>query len=251
MEMSILLITQARVGSSRFPAKILKKLDSGKSLFALHLERLKKVKTCDYFCVATTKEKGVEEILSIAAGLKVRTYQGSTDDVLDRFYQSLKIFKRLPDAIVRITSDCPLIDPKLVDELVNEFKNSNVDYLSNTLLPTYPDGQDIEIFSFKALEMAWTFGKNSIYREHVTPYIWQNSNLKGKDLFSSASYENKEDMSELRMTLDYEDDFLVISKLIEKCGEKASWAAYSKVLLDEPGLRALNSAHIRNEGRKK
>jgi spore coat polysaccharide biosynthesis protein SpsF len=249
--MKVLLITQARVGSSRLPGKILKEYEPNKSLLELHLKRLKKVNNCDDIIVATTNEVGVDEIIKIAESLEIPSFQGSTDDVLDRFYQAAKSQKNRPEVIVRITSDCPLIDPELIDLIVEDFKKREVDYLSNTLEPTYPDGQDIEVFTFEALEKAWREGTENLFREHVTPYIWQNSDIKNGKFFKAYSFKNNKDFSELRMTLDYQNDLLAITRLIQECGTEASWLTYSNTLLKNEEIMNLNSKHKRNEGSKK
>ena len=162
MELKTVLITQARSGSTRLPRKILKEINS-ESLLEIHLKRLNKCKNISKIIVATTDKPEDKVIYDYAIDLGFNSFRGSESDVLDRFYQAVRNEK--PDWIVRVTSDCPLIDPILVDKLIKFAHNNNRDYCSNTLIENYPDGQDIEVFKFSALELAWTCSKNNDFRE--------------------------------------------------------------------------------------
>src|SRR6267154_689909 len=137
--MKIVAITQARFGSSRFPGKVLKKIKE-ETLLSIHLKRVLKSQLINKFVVATTNEPEAQEIGAIATACGVSFHRGSMDDVLDRFYQSIK--GEQFDLVVRITSDCPLIDPALIDKVIRFTITNNLDYCSNTLDPKYPDGQD-------------------------------------------------------------------------------------------------------------
>ncbi len=246
--MKILAITQARYGSTRLPAKVLKEV-KGKSLLQIHLERILQSEFISKLIVATTNESGAEYILEIADKAHVTYFQGSTDDVLDRFYHAA--LPELPDYIVRITSDCPLIDPIEIDKVIRTCISSDYDYVSNTLNPTFPDGVDCEIFKFKALEKAFQEAKLKSDREHVTPYIWRNSSVKGGNLFKSHSVENAEDYSSYRITVDTQEDFEVIKKLIEALGTNKTWKEYINYLKAHKEIKALNENHSRNEGYQK
>lgn len=235
----ILAITQARLSSSRLPEKVLKILGT-KTVLGLHLERLKKSKLIDKLVVATTAEAGNEKLISIINEQQVDFFQGSLNDVLDRFYQTAKLFR--PDYIVRLTSDCPLIDAGLVDELIEKFLKSGADYGSNCVNPTYPDGFDAEIFSFKALEKAWLEAKLNSDREHVTPYIKKHTS---KVLFS---LENRFDLSHYRLTLDNEEDYLLLTALVKELGDKETWETYTDYLIKHPELTKINKHLERNEG---
>lgn len=243
--MKIIAITQARVGSSRLPHKILKKID-GKSLLAIHLKRILQSSKISSLIVATTFEDGVEGIVDICKKSCVDYHQGDQHDVLGRFYGAVKDKK--PDFVVRLTSDCPLIDPILIDDIITFALEVDVDYVSNTLNPTFPDGQDVEVFKFSALEMAYHEANDQIDREHVTPYIWRNSTFKGKEKFSSKNYENAEDFSKIRMTVDEKEDFEVISDVISKLGTESSWLDYASLLNTDKNIAIKNSKFQRNEG---
>jgi spore coat polysaccharide biosynthesis protein SpsF len=247
--MKTMAITQARVGSTRFPNKLLRKLEDGTSLLELHLSRAKRASRLDQLCVATTFEDGVGQILAVADEMGITVFQGSEDDVLDRFYQAAISTGELPEYVVRLTADCPLIDPVLIDLCVEKMCELKVDYLSNVLEPKYPDGQDVEIFTFKALEQAWRNATAEIEREHVTPYIWLNSDYKGRTEFKSYSFVGDADYNRLRMTIDYEEDFLMLNHLLKTKGMKCGWLEYAEELLHNGDLRRINEDFERNEGR--
>ena len=178
--MKIVIVTQARIGSSRLPGKVLKKVDDKHTLLSLHLERLKKSKLASSFVVATTKEEGAEEIITIAKAANMKSYQGSVDDVLDRFYQA--VATENPDYVVRVTSDCPLIDAELLDKAIDKAVTEQLDYLM--LDENFPNGIDVEVISFKSLKEAWKNAKLPSEREHVTPYVRNNSTIKGKKILT-------------------------------------------------------------------
>ncbi len=244
--MHTLLITQARVSSSRLPAKVLLPLGKG-TVLSTHLERLRKSRLVDAFCVATTHEEGAEKIVEIAKECGWLSYQGSTQDVLDRYYQAAA--GHHPEYVVRVTSDCPLIDPFYVDDLIEKFIAAKVDYASNGLLrPTLPNGMDCEIFSFSALERAWHNAKLESEREHVTPYLWKNTDVKGGTLFKGLSVEYQPDRSSIRLTLDQKEDYTLIQELVKRCGPAASMDDYLKEIDRDPALLKINEMHTRNAG---
>ena len=165
--------------------------------------------------------------------------------MLDRFYQAVR--KEKPDWIVRVTSDCPLIDPILVDKLINFAHDNNTDYCSNTLVENYPDGQDIEVFKFSALEAAWKNANLSSDREHVTPYIRNNSHFKGASLFTALNYPCVSNYSKIRMTVDETKDFNLIKILIKDLGTDKTWLEYTNHIIKND-LNKINNSIIRNEG---
>lgn len=168
MAVNILAIVQARMGSTRLPGKALKKVN-GKPLIEILLYRLSLAKKIDKIILATSENSENDELANLVEKLEYEVYRGSEDDVLDRYYRAAKKYQ--PTSIVRITGDCPIIDPELVDEVIDLYHNKNVDYASNTEPPTFPDGLDTEVFSFAALETAHQQATNSFDREHVTPFI--------------------------------------------------------------------------------
>jgi len=246
--MKILAITQARYGSTRFPGKILKEI-KGQSLLELHLKRIKQSSLISKLKVATTDEPDAVKIENICKKLNLDSYRGSVDDVLERFFFTAE--PENPDWIVRLTSDCPLIDPLVIDCVINFALDNNCDYASNTLNPTFPDGMDVEVFKFSALEEAFNEATLKSDREHVTPYIWRNSSFKGGSIFNSISYENKVDFSTIRLTVDKLEDFLVIEKLVNALGLNESWEKYVDYLQSHKEINSLNRDFIRNEGYQK
>jgi spore coat polysaccharide biosynthesis protein SpsF len=246
--MKVLAITQARVGSSRLPKKILKTIE-GESLLSIHLNRILQSKQITDLKVATTDENGVEQIIAICNDCGVKYYQGSLHDVLDRFYKTALPID--PDWVVRLTSDCPLIDPKVIDDIIMTAIANNVDYTSNTLNPTFPDGIDVEVFKFSALQKAFTDALLTSEREHVTPYIWKNSDIKGGNIFKAFSYENEKDYSSIRLTVDTIEDFEVIEKIIQIEGTSKDWKTYMNTLYNHPEIKEINQKYNRNEGYEK
>lgn len=244
MELKTLLVTQARTGSTRLPGKVLMEVN-GTPLLKIHLDRLKKSKKADKIIVATTicEEDNIIEELAKEWGYEV--FRGSENDVLDRFYQAVKKFN--PLWVVRVTSDCPLIDPMLVDKVIEAVQLESKDYGSNVINETFPDGQDVEVFKFSALEKAWKEASKSSEREHVTPFIRNNSNLKNENIFSAISYNNNIDYSNIRMTVDEQRDFELIYKVISELGLNKTWLEYTEYIISNK-LLEINGNIIRNEG---
>ncbi|MFM7022522.1 MAG: aldo/keto reductase [Flavobacteriales bacterium] len=243
----IILITQARMGSSRLPGKVMKTVN-GQSLLETHLTRLRKSKKIDEFIVATTLSENDNVIADLAAKMNLKFFRGSENDVLDRYYQAALPYQ--PDIIVRVTSDCPLLDADVVDKVIDLAIEKNVDYCSNTMQPTFPNGQDVEVFKFSALEKAWKEATLSSEREHVTPYLWKNVDVKGGDKFKGFHFKGDENYSNLRMTVDEDSDFKVIEKLIQACGTDCNWKEYAQTM-ERDHLTDLNGHFNRNEGYKK
>jgi spore coat polysaccharide biosynthesis protein SpsF len=244
MEVKTILITQARSGSTRLPGKILKKIND-ESLLEIHLKRLNKCKNVSKIIVATTDKREDKVIYDCAIELGFDSFRGSESDVLDRFYQAVR--KEKPDWIVRVTSDCPLIDSELVDSVIRFAKKNNVDYTSNILIENYPDGQDIEVFKYSALETAWKNAKLCSEREHVTPYIRNNSDFNEGSLFSAINFPSPYDYSKIRMTVDETKDLELITNLINDLGTDKSWLEYTNHIIKND-LNKINDSIIRNEG---
>ncbi len=242
--MKVVAITQARTGSTRFPKKILKKI-CNQTLLEIHLNRIKKSKIINKIIVATTHKKDDDKVVELAKLSSVSFFRGSENDVLDRFYQSVKQLK--PDFIIRLTSDCPLIDAELIDKMILYMQNCNADYISNTLKQEYPDGQDIEIFTFTVLESAWKNAKLKSDREHVTPYIIKNGTFSGGNLYKTKNYKSPKNYNQVRMTVDEEADYLTILEIVNTLGLNKSWLGYTNFVLDNPSI-VQNHQIKRNEG---
>jgi spore coat polysaccharide biosynthesis protein SpsF (cytidylyltransferase family) len=244
MEIKTILITQARTGSTRLPGKILKEIE-GESLLQIHLDRLKNCKNVNEIIVATTVNEEDNVIFDKAIAWGFSASRGSESDVLDRFYQAVK--EKNADWVVRVTSDCPLIDAELVDKVIAFAQEKEVDYCSNGFIENYPDGQDVEVFKILALETAWKNANLLSEREHVTPYIRNNSDYKGGTIFTSINYPCASDFSKIRMTVDESRDFELLEILINDLGTEKSWMEYTNYII-ENNLTKVNDQIIRNEG---
>lgn len=205
--MKLITIIQARQDSKRFPGKLLKKYNNITYLELL-IKRVKKSKFIKKIIVATSTNPLDREIKRICKKLDIHCYQGSEQDVIDRYYNAAKLFKA--KNIVRITGDCPLIDSHVIDKVIKVFFDKSADYATNTMPATYPDGFDIEIFTFKALYSAWKISRKSKkFQEHVTTHIRDNKRLKKINIYY------KKDYSFLRLTLDDPIDLRVINNVLK------------------------------------
>ena len=246
--MKILAITQARIGSTRLPEKILKTIN-GESLLEMHLKRIQFSKLITKLKVATTDEPDADKIVEICNKLGIDVYKGSINNVLDRFYQTA--IPEMPNWVVRLTSDCPLIDPIEIDRVIQYAISKDLDYVSNTLKPTFPDGIDVEVFKFSALEKAIKEANLASELEHVTPFIWKNSSFMGGNVFTSDCVINEVDYSDIRLTVDTLEDFMVIEKLIELLGTDKPWIDYVNALKGHQEIKKINKYFTRNEGYEK
>ncbi len=244
MRNKTILITQARLGSTRLPKKILYEIN-GKSLLEIQIERLKKCQEVSEIIVATTDKYEDKIIYDKAIDLGVKSFMGSEHDVLERFYNAAK--NNSASWVIRITSDCPLIDPKLVDAVINLTKSKDMDYGSNTLIEDFPDGQDVEVFKFSALEYARNNAKLTSEREHVTPYLRKYSTFNHSDIFTAVNYSCEGHFNKIRMTVDELSDINTIEILINELGIDATWQDYAKFIINNPE-KFHNQEIIRNEG---
>ena len=239
--MKVLAIVQARMGSTRLPDKVMRKVD-GVTLIELLLTRLSESKAIDQIVVATSIDSRNNPLVKHVNGLGYETFQGSEQDVLDRFYFAAKQFAG--DIVIRITGDCPLTDPLLVDEAIKKFTTSGIDYLCNTSPPTYPDGLDIEVFTFSALERAHQETEVLSDREHVTPYIRESG------LFSTLTISSDQNYSHLRWTVDEVLDLEVVDFIVRHFAPNRlfSWKDVLGMHKNFPVELSKNSTIARNEG---
>ena len=239
--MKVLAIVQARMGSTRLPDKVMRKVD-GVTLIELLLTRLSGSKAIDQIVVATSIDSANDPLVQHVNDLGYETFQGSEQDVLDRFYFTAKRFAG--DIVIRITGDCPLTDPLLVDEAIEKFTTSGVEYLCNTSPPTYPDGLDIEVFTFSALERAHQETKVPSDREHVTPYIRESG------YFSTLTNSSDQNYSHLRWTVDEVLDLEVVDFIVRHFAPNRlfSWKDVIGMYKNFPVELSKNSTIARNEG---
>lgn len=239
--MSINCIIQARLGSSRLPGKVLREI-KGKSVLLHCLEQISYSTLIDDIIVATTTNPNDNLLVEKVKSYGYEVFRGNEEDLLDRYYQAARAFNT--KIIVRVTSDCPLVDPEVIDKTIKAFQNSNCDYCCNAIPPTYPDGYDTEVFTFETLEKAWREASLISEREHVSPYIWKN-----KDKFKFVNLENDVDLSHIRITVDQKEDFMLIEKIINKINKSPILLRdIMKLLEEEPELLEINKMHSRNEG---
>jgi spore coat polysaccharide biosynthesis protein SpsF len=238
----ISIIIQARVDSKRLPNKILKEI-IGKPMILHIINRLKKIKNIDQIILATTNKKEDDVIADIAKKNNIFIFRGDDNDVLKRFYDCAIHFEA--DPIIRITADCPLIDPSLVNEILNFYLNNNYDYVSNTIHPTYPDGLDTEIFSFSSLKNATKNATLPSEREHVTPYI-----KKHQTIFKSFNFQSTDDLSHIRLTVDEKEDLKLIRQIYSILNSKVDFTLNDvlNLIQKKPELLQINSKFKRNEG---
>ena len=239
--MKVLAIVQARMGSTRLPNKVMREVD-GIPLIELLLARLSHSIEIDQIVLATSIDSRNIPLVDHVTSLGYQSFQGSENDVLERFYFAAQQFSG--DIIIRITGDCPLIDPQLVDEAIRKFKTNNADYLCNTNPPTFPDGLDIEVFTFAALQRAYNESNTSSDREHVTPYIRESGH------FSTMNVASDTDFSNLRWTVDEDQDLEVVRFVVEHFTPNRlfSWKDVLEVYKTHSVELKRNSAIARNEG---
>lgn len=239
--MKVVALVQARMGSTRLPNKVMKPI-GGVPMIELLLLRLSRAKAVDQIVVATSVDQRNQPLVEHVRKLGYACEQGSENDVLDRYMQAARMHHA--DVVVRITGDCPLVDPVLVDECVHRFKGEDVDYFSNTSPPSYPDGLDIEVFSFDALEKAGQETVRPYDREHVTPYLRESGRFK------TASMQYDQDLSFLRWTVDELDDFTVIAEVFRHFHPRTdfSWRDVLNLQQQQPEIFSINQHIIRNEG---
>ena len=216
--MTVGIIVQARTGSSRLPAKVMMKADDESLMIDYVINQLKHSKLHDEIVVATTNLKQDDVIFDYVTNRNILCFRGDEKNVLERHYQCAK--KYAFSTIVRIPSDKPLIDPTIVDSVIERFQSNSYDYISNffidandndKFIPSYPSGTEVEIFSFAALEVAWKNATSEDEKEHVTPYIYSNP-----EKFNIFTLKSEKNLSQFRWALDYENDLKLIRVIISK-----------------------------------
>lgn len=231
------------MGSTRLPGKTLAHL-CGKPLLQLLIDRVRASELVKDVIIATTTNPQDDILAEFAEKQGLKCYRGSEADVLDRTYQTARCYG--VDPVVRVTPDCPLLDPSVLDRVILRFLQGGVDYVSNTNPPTYPDGMDTEVFSFGALQRAWQEATLASEREHVTPYIWKNTRL-----FTVANVTCETDLSHVRLTVDYPEDldFLrAVLKHLPHLDPPPALQDILRVLGTYPELLNLRPRFQRNEG---
>ena len=233
------------MGSSRLPGKILKKIDKDYTVLDSVLNQLQESKFIEKIIIATTVLDEDQKVVSFCNKKNIPYYKGHPYDILDRYYECAKQFSI--SAIVRITSDNPLIDPTLVDQVIKKFSSDGYDYVANFIKRTFPYGTEAEIISFSALEKIWKKAKKPSEREHVTSYI-----LNNPEEFNIGEIQNSENLSHLRWTVDRENDLELVKNLVSKIKARPILMEnILKVLSMNPELLELNKDNLKDEGYKK
>lgn len=211
--MNIVTVIQARINSTRLPGKVMLPL-AGKPLLVRMVERVKSAKLSGTVLVATTTDLADNEIVALCEAENILCYRGHPTDLLDRHYQAALYYQA--DVVLKIPSDCPLIDSNIIDSVIGFYKDNQgkYDYVSNLHPASYPDGNDVEVITFSALEKAWKNSTKQLEREHTTPYIWENPNAFR---IGSVLWETGKDYSKThRWTIDYPEDYEFIKKVYDE-----------------------------------
>jgi len=241
------VIVQARMGSSRLPGKVMKKIQD-KNLLQYMINQIQACKRVSEIIIATTDRKEDDKIASLARMTGLKVFRGKSDDVLDRFHSCAE--EEQVKSLVRLSADSPFIDYNIIDLCISKFEESDVDYLSNTIKKKnntwiegtngFPIGMAVEVFTFDALKKAWKQAKKSSEREHVTEYIFHNPSL-----FRLDSIENNEDLSDQRLVVDYSEDLELASKIITSFseGEIFTIKKIKDFFSKNPKMKMINSMH--------
>lgn len=241
--MKIAAIIQARMGSSRLKGKVLIPLAT-KPVIQHVIERARLVPGITDVIVATTLSPSDDPLVAFCNSMGVSVFRGSEEDVLDRYYQAALFHKA--DTIVRLTSDCPLLDPIESGKVIKKFLETGADYVSNVNPPMLPDGFDTEVFSLNTLKKAWENARKKSDREHVTLYIYSNP-----EIFKLDSVKYDIDLSAYRLTLDEEADYVLLKEIFLILDQQKRFGYLEEVLSiieSHPKLKELNRHIMRNEG---
>lgn len=239
----IIAIIQARMGSTRFPNKMLRKI-KGKTLLELYINRVKPSRLIDKIVIATTTKSEDDAIEETANKLGLDCFRGSENDLLDRYYQCAIEYRA--DVVVRLTPDDPFVDYQIIDRAIQIFKDNHADFVTNHFEPTYPEGLDVEVYSIYALKKSWKEAKLLSEREHVFPYIQNN-----QDQFKIINFKQEKDYSHLRWTIDYECDYEMTKLIYDYLYEEKPIFLQQDILqlLEKyPELAEMNSHIHRKEG---
>jgi spore coat polysaccharide biosynthesis protein SpsF len=242
--MNVLCVLQARVSSTRLPGKVLKPI-LGEPMLARQIERIRRAERIDGLTVATSDQPADDAIAELCTSLGVDSHRGSLVDVLDRFYRAAQPYR--PRHVMRLTGDCPLTDPTVLDALIDLHLAGGYDYSSNVIRPTYPDGLDAEVFRYALLERAWREARSPREREHVTPFMYET----GPDI-RRGSLEDATDRSAMRWTVDYPEDYDFACRVFEALYplDPAFGADDVHRLLEaHPEIEAVNAHRVAQMGR--
>ncbi len=239
----ITALLQARTSSTRLPGKVLLPV-LGVPMILRQVERIQRSSVIDRLIVVTSTDDSDEELALLCSRNNIDCFRGSLNDVLDRYYQAAK--QDSSQHLVRLTADCPLTDPELIDQVIQYYAEGEFDYVSNAIEPTFPDGLDVEVFRFSCLEEAWKEARLPSQREHVTPFIYRQP-----EKFKIGHFKARNDLSHFRWTVDEPEDFILIERIyaaLYASNPEFTTRDVLKLLVEKPELQVLNQAIMRNEG---
>ena len=243
-----LAILQARMSSTRFPGKVLAQL-AGEPMIIRQLERLRRAESIDEIVVATSTDSSDDQLAMLLETHGVATFRGSLNDVLDRFISVIDAYGITDqDAVIRLTADCPLADPVVIDKVVGEFELAGVDYCSNTMKPSYPDGLDVEVVKAGVLRAVARESEDKHEREHVTLGVYRRP-----EKFTIRNVSGERDLSQMRWTVDTVEDFEFITRIYDSLIEEIPEFLMNDVLElinEQPELLLAQSQRMRNESLK-
>lgn len=227
-------VIQARMGSERLPGKVLMNLDNENPALYYSIKQLQSAKLLDKIVVATTDLTEDDVIIEYVKKLGIDYFRGNSENVLDRYYNCAKKYSF--SVIVRIPADKPLIDPQIIDQVIEKFNSNSYDYISNFLVSSFPSGTEVEVFSFGALEKTWKEATSSYDKEHVTPFIYNN-----KTKFKIENFKSDENLSHLRWALDWPEDLKLIRIIISKIEKRPILLKdILELMSKEPELKKIN-----------
>ncbi len=239
----VIAIIQARLGSTRLPSKVLKKIEN-KTLLELYINRLKPSKLINKVVIATTVNIEDDAIEQLAEEINIECFRGSENDLLDRYYQCAKKYNG--DIVVRVTPDDPFVDYEVVDRAIQIYLDGDYDFVINHFEPTFPEGLDVEVYSINALKESWEKAKLLSEREHVFPYIQNNQNQ-----FKIHNFKQDKDYSHLRWTIDHQCDFDMTKEIyshLYKTKQIFLQNDILELLEKHPEIAKMNSHIKRKEG---
>lgn len=242
----IVAILQARYNSSRLPGKVLLPFGE-KPMLLQQILRVQRCQKIDHLVVATSTLPTDDEIAQLCLENQIACFRGELDDVLDRYYQAAVQYQATH--VVRLTGDCPLSSPEVIDQVVQQHLQQQNDYTSNTLQPSFPDGLDVEVLRMSALSCAWQNATRTTEREHVTYYTYQRP-----EQFKLGCLQYRQDLSSWRLTVDEVADYHVVSRIFQQLYTKKPTFSFEDIvthIIQQPELIAENAHYIRNEGLQK
>ena len=247
----VIAIIQARMNSKRLPGKVLK-LINDRTFIELIIRRLERSQLIDDIVIALPANESSHPIIKLLKSININYSLGDEHNLISRYLKAAKAFNA--DYIIRITADCPFVDPDIIDNMIKKILSSELDFITNVIPPTWPDGLDITIFSMKTLLKTNKYASLNSDKEHVVPWMWKNSNLKNKNILKAFNYIAPVDMKKHRWTLDTKEDYDFFNKTAKKLSwnmlVEMTWKNFIDFYKNNNNLSLLNAGNKRDEGYK-